>query len=124
MQNPVETCAYVSISRGCGFAGLATVCAMVGIAFNPALSLKLGGYSALLTCLILLLKAWRAWSLPYNHTEIWIMLEKHERPPKSIAQAVIAPARQRMLFLFASYSAKLALALLLGSMVVRVLMGR
>jgi hypothetical protein len=124
MQNPVEMCAWVSIARGCGFAGLATVCAMVGIAFDPALSLKLGGYCALLTSSILLLKAWRAWQVRYSHTETWMMLNEHERPPKPIAQAVISGARQRMLYLFASHSAKVALAMLIGSLAVRSVLGR
>lgn len=124
MQDPVETCAWVSIARGCGFAGLATLCGMVGISFNPALSLKLGGYCALLTSAILLLKAWRANQVRYSHTEIWVMLNEDERPPKPIAQAVITGARQRTLFLFASHSAKVALAMLVASFLVRSLLGR
>lgn len=124
MSDPIENNALVSIARGCGFAGLATLCGMIGISFNPALALKLGGYSALLTSCILLLKAWRAHAVPYSHTEVWMMLNENERPPKPIAQAVITGARQRMLYLFASYSAKLALALLVASMLVRSAVGR
>ncbi len=97
---------------------------MVGISFNPSLSLKLGGYCALLTSAILLLKAWRAAQVRYSHTETWLMLNEHERPPRPIAQVVITAARQRMLYLFASHSAKVALAMLIGSLAVRSVLGR
>ena len=81
MADPIETNAWISVARGCGFAGLATTCAMVGFSYNPVLALKFGGYCALLTAVILLLKAWRATYVRYTATETWTMLEKHECPP-------------------------------------------
>jgi hypothetical protein len=123
MHDPIETNAWISIARGCGFAGLATVCGMVGFSYDPALALKFGGYCALLTSSVLLLKAWRAAHVRYSSTETWIMLEKDQRPPAPVAQAMIAGARRRMLYLFASHSARIAVLMLSGSLILRVLIG-
>lgn len=112
MQDPIETNAWISVARGCGFAALAASCGMVSLAFDPPAAFKFGGYSALLTCAILLLKAWRAGKVRYSQTEMWIMLHQHERPPKAYAQAVITNARRDMLYRFARLNAWIAAALL------------
>jgi hypothetical protein len=112
MADPIETNAWISVARGCGFAGLATTCAMVGFSYNPVLALKFGGYCALLTAVILLLKAWRATYVRYTATETWTMLEKHERPPAPVAQVMISRARQRMLYHFARLSAAISAGML------------
>ncbi|MDP2356442.1 MAG: hypothetical protein Q8M31_10340 [Beijerinckiaceae bacterium] len=116
MHAPVETNAWISVARGCGFAGLATVCGMVGLSFDPPQALKFGGYSALITTSILLLMAWRAPDVRYSRTETWIMLDKDERPPRPIAQSVISRARQRVLYWFANVTAKIAVLMLAGSL--------
>jgi hypothetical protein len=84
---------------------------MIGFSYNPVIALKFGGYCALLTTAILLLKAWRAAHVRYTATETWAMLEKHERPPAAIAQVMIARARRRMLFSFASLCARISVGL-------------
>ena len=123
MRDPVELNAWISIARGCGFAGLATVCGMVGLSFDPPHALKFGGYCALMTSSILLLKGWRASQVSYARTETWIMLDESERPPKPIAQAVISSARQRMLYRFARLTAGIATCLLVGSLLLRAWIG-
>lgn len=123
MRDPVETNAWISVARGCGFAGLAVICGMVGLSFDPPQALKFGGYCALMTSSILLLKAWRASHVLYSHTETWIMLEAEQRPPKPIAQAVISEARRRMLFRFASLTAGISACLLVGSILLRAWIG-
>jgi hypothetical protein len=123
MRDPVEINAWISVARGCGFAGLATVCGMVGLSFDPPHALKFGGYCALMTSSILLLKAWRARHVRYSQTETWIMLEESQRPPAPIAQAVIAGARQRMLYRFASLTATISACLFVGSLLMRAWIG-
>lgn len=112
MHDPIATNAWISVARGCGFAALAASCGMLSLAYNPPAALKLGGYSALLTCAVLLLKAWRANKIRYSQTETWIMLQEHERPPKAYAQLVIANARRAVLYKFARLNAGLAAGLL------------
>lgn len=111
MADPIETSAWISIARGCGFAGLATACMMVGYSFNPVMALKVGGYCAMMTCSVLLLKAWRAPRVRYSATETWMLLERDQRPPAPIAQLMITRARRRMLYRFASLSARVSVCL-------------
>lgn len=119
MRDPVELNAWISVARGCGFAALATVCGMVGLSYDPPQALKFGGYCALMTASILLLKAWRASQVRYSHTETWMMLEADERPPAPLAQSIITDARRRMLYRFASLSARTAVLMLVGSLLLR-----
>lgn len=123
MRDPIEVNTWISVARGCGFAGLATICGMVGLSFDPPQALKFGGYCALMTSSILLLKAWRASNVRYKNTETWLMLEKDERPPEPIAQALITGARRRMLFRFASLTASIAAWMLVGSLLLRAWIG-
>ncbi len=44
----IERLAAVSVARGCGFAILAIAMLMLGLSFNPAKALELGGFSFLL----------------------------------------------------------------------------
>ncbi len=116
MHAPVDLNAWISVARGCGFAGLATVCGMVGLSFDPPQALKFGGYSALITTSVLLLMAWRAPDVRYSRTETWIMLDQDQRPPQPIAQSVISRARQQALYRFANVTAKIAVLMLIGSL--------
>ena len=119
MRNPIEINAWISVARGCGFAGLAAICGMVGLSYDPPQALKFGGYCALLTSAILLLKAWRASSVRYSQTETWIMLEKSERPPAPMAQSVVSNARRHVLYRFARITAGTAAALLASSLLLK-----
>ena len=119
MHGPIETNAWISVARGCGFAALAASCGMVSLAFDPPAALKFGGYSALLTCAVLILKAWRASNVRYSKTETWIMLHPHEQPPKAYAQAVISGARRNMLYRFARLNALIAAGLLVLAFVLQ-----
>lgn len=110
--------AEVSVARACAFAGLATICLMVGLANDAANSLKAGGYCALLATTILMIKAQMALKKPVKRTELWIMLGKSERPPELIAQSMLGAILQNTYLRFASFHAvaacvMLALALLL-----------
>ena len=105
MSSPVDACALLSIARGCGFAALATCCGMVSLAFDPAAAFKFGGYSGLLACSVLLLKAYRSPAVAYKRTETWLILPEEYRPPEPVAQLIIGRARQRALYVFARVTA-------------------
>ncbi len=108
MFSPINTYAILTVARGCGFAGLATFCAMFGLVFDPPLALKFGGYSAMLTCAVLLLMAFRSPDVSYKKTETWLTLPHDLRPPAPVAQIIVGRARQRALFIFARVTAAFA----------------
>lgn len=121
MPRRIEAKAELSVARGCGFGGVAIVTMMIGMITQPALSLLLGGISALLTCFILLLKANFAHIVSYKRTEVWLMLDKTERPQAEVAQQVIGTVLKDVYLRFALYAANLALALILASIVFRLM---
>jgi hypothetical protein len=104
----IQAMAELSVSRACGFAGLAMFTFMIGLSGDPYAALKLGGIIALLTCAVLLLKARNALSRPYKHTELWIMLKPDERPHADIAQQVVGNILQEVYVRFAQHTALLA----------------
>lgn len=107
--------AEISTARACGFAGLATLCLMVGLSSHLSTALKGGGYCALLVALWLVMLARQASSRPYKRTEIWLMLDKSERPADSEAQHLFAQARREVFLRFAAYHALAAAALLVAA---------
>ena len=118
--------AVVSVARACAFGGLATLCVMVGLASETANSLKAGGYCALFTTIILLVKARQAPMRPVKRTELWIMLDKAERPPDFIAQPMLGGILQTTYLRFASIhaaGAALLLALALLANLIQLMMG-
>lgn len=114
----LQLLAEISTARGCGFAGLATLCLMIGLSANLAATLKAGGYSALLVMSVLLLMAQRAPSKPFRRTEVWLMLDEAERPPDPLAQRLLSGIRRAVFLRFAAYHAVAAVLLLAGSFVV------
>jgi hypothetical protein len=104
--------ATISVARGVGFASLAIVCTMVGFSGSIAAMLKAGGLGAALVTAVLIMKASTAPGLPHRRTEIWLMLEAHERPPDGLAQRMISSARQVALLRFALASALVSATLL------------
>jgi hypothetical protein len=106
----LEQAAELSVARGVGFAALAIVLTVVGLAAYPGIALRTG---ALLTCLlwaILRIKALRAPRSPYRSTEVWLMIEPRPAWPPELAQRLVARARQSTLERYA----RLALAAGLG----------
>jgi hypothetical protein len=107
----IERVAHVSVGRACGFGGLAILCFMVGLSYEPHLSAKVGGMFSLIMTGILVFKALAAESTPYKRTETWLMLEEHERPSPAVAQAVIGGVLRDVFFWYARHSAFVAVAL-------------
>lgn len=113
----IERAAHVSVGRACGFGGLAIFCFMVGFAYDPHLSARVGGAFALIMALVLAAKAWFAPSVSYKQTETWLMLTDAERPPPTIAQELIASVLRGVFLIYARYSALAAVLLLAASTV-------
>ena len=76
--------AYETVLRACGFASLAIFCVMVGMSFMPRLAFQAGGFLTTLMAVVLILKAYEARTKDYRHTEMWLYLEKDERPPADL----------------------------------------
>lgn len=108
----IEELAHASVARGCGFGMLAIATFMIGLSAEFALALRAGGYSCLMMCLILTAMGWRADSVPYKRTELWLMLEPSERPKAASAQSIISAARREAFLEHALRTAWLAAALL------------
>jgi hypothetical protein len=99
--NRLDELANLSVARGSGFGLLAVFCTMVGLAGYPVIALKTGGVCFMLGASILAAKAARSGVTPYRRTEVWLLLEPHERPPGPAAQSVIARARRDALIRYA-----------------------
>ena len=113
MDTPIERLAELSVARGCGFALIGIVTTMTGLSAEPALAFKAGGILTLLTCAVLLLKAFNALGRPYKRTEVWIMLPKPDRPKAEVAQQLIGRTLRMVYLVFARRAALISLALLL-----------
>lgn len=121
MANAIEAKAELSVARACGFGCIGIGTFMIGSIAEPADAFRTGGVMTLLTCFILLLKANLAPLKPYKRTETWLMLDKSDRPQAPVAQQVIGGVLREVFLRFALYAASLALAMLIASVVFRML---
>ncbi len=103
--------AIVSIRRACGFAGLGVLAVMVGLAYDPYLSVKSGAILGSGIVAVLLYKAWRAPDQNHRQTELWLMLEAHDAPPEGTAQKVIMGILRDTYLRFATFTAIVVAAL-------------
>lgn len=117
----LEQLAQLSVARGSGFVALAITTVMVGLSGHMPTAFKAGGVLALLTCMILLLKAAYAFRRRYRDTELWIMLDPDDRPAKATAQRVVGATLRHMYLTFARHFALGSTALLAGSLVLGLL---
>jgi hypothetical protein len=117
----IERAALVSVSRGCGFGGLAIFCFMVGLSPHPQISTTAGGVLCLVMAAVLVILAVRARSYPYKRTEVWLMLREEHRPPSQVAQKLIGNVLRETCFRFAQHALVGAMALLTLSTVIRFL---
>jgi hypothetical protein len=113
----IEALAEVSVARGCGFAGLAILTLMLGLSWDFALACKVGGLLTLFVCLVLAAKAGLALRRPVRNTELWMLLERRDRPHPELAQSILGQALRTCYLRFALNAALLAVALLSTSLV-------
>jgi hypothetical protein len=122
MYETIERLTLISIARGVGFAALGVLCLMVGFASDFVNVLRSGGIGSLLITIVLYLKAQNTSLQNYKRTEVWIMLDPHERPPEDVAPRMVVEARRAVLLRWSERSACIAAALL--GMAVLILMAR
>ena len=78
--------AETSVTRGCGFAGLAITCVLVAFANQPVSLLKAAGLMTSLMTIVLFIQARAALTRDFRKSEVWLMLEPAERPLDPHAQ--------------------------------------
>jgi hypothetical protein len=103
--------AYETVLRACSFASLAIFCVMVGMSFDPRIAFQAGGFLTTLMALILVLKAYEARTKDYRRTEMWLYLDKGERPPAAYAQWASSTVLRETYLTFAHWTSAIAVVL-------------
>jgi hypothetical protein len=103
--------AYETVLRACGFASLAIFCVMIGMSFMPKLAFQAGGFLTTLMTAVLVLKAYEANTKDYRRTEMWLYLEKDQRPPAAYAQWASATVLRETYLQFALWTSLVAIAM-------------
>jgi hypothetical protein len=101
--------AELSVRRGCGFALMAIVTAMVGFSGAPWIAVRSGALFMLIAAVILFWKGWTARSRNYRHTEVWLMIEDAPALPRERLQSMIGGALAEVYFSHARLAAYVAL---------------
>jgi len=110
--------AFVSIGRACGFAGLAILCVMLGLTYDPLVAVRSGGILMTLATVVLLLKARMALTQDVRRTEMWIMLDDGKRPAADYAQWAGATVLRDAYLWFAQYAAGLSVLLWVAALII------
>ena len=103
--------AYETVLRACGFASLAIFCIMIGMSFMPKLAFQAGGFLTTVMAAILILKAFEARTKDYRHTEMWLYLEKDQRPPATYAQWASATVLRETYLTFALWTSAISIVM-------------
>lgn len=85
----IERAAFLTVAKACGLAWLGIFCAVFGTMFAPPLAATVGAVMFLVLALILVLCARHALVKPYKKTEMWLYIDKADRPAPEIAQRVV-----------------------------------
>jgi hypothetical protein len=99
-----------SVRRGCGFALMAIVTAMVGFSGEPWIAVRSGAMFVLIAAVILFWRGWHAPERNYRYTEVWLMIE--DTPPalpRERLQSMIGSALADVYFSHARLAAYVAL---------------
>ena len=103
--------AYETVLRACGFASLAIFCIMVGMSFMPRHAFQTGGFLTTVMAGILVLKAFEARTKDYRRTEMWLYLEKDQRPPANSAQWASATVLRETYLTFARWTSLISIGM-------------
>jgi hypothetical protein len=103
--------AYETVLRACAFASLAIFCVMIGMSFMPRLAFQTGGFLTTMMTGVLVLKAFEARSKDYRRTEMWLYLEKDQRPPAAYAQWASATVLRETYLTFAMWTSVISIAM-------------
>lgn len=103
--------AELSVRRGCGFALMAIVTAMVGFSSAPWIAVRSGAVFVTIAALVLAWKGRAARTRNYRQTEVWLMIEDAPALPRERLQAMIGGALADVYFSYARQAAYVAVAL-------------
>jgi hypothetical protein len=103
--------AYETVLRACGFGSLAIFCVMIGMSFDPVLAFQTGGTLTIFMALVLMYKSHEARTKDYRKTEMWLYIDKHERPPASYAQWASATVLRETYLTFALWTSGIAVVM-------------
>jgi hypothetical protein len=103
--------AELSVRRGCGFALLAIVTAMVGFSAEPWIAVRSGAVFVLIAAVVLFWKGWTARARNYRHTEVWLMIEDAPALPHERLQMMIGGALADVYFHHARLAAYMVVAM-------------
>lgn len=105
--------AELSVRRGCGFALMAIVTAMVGFSGEPWIAVRAGAVFVLIAAVILYWRGRQARQRNYRHTEVWLMIEEAPALPRERLQTMIGGALAEVYFRYARRAAYVALTMCL-----------
>ena len=103
--------AYVSIGRACGFAGLAVLCVVIGLSYEPLLAARTGGVLTTAMTAVLIMKSRHALHQDLRRTELWTMLDKKKLPPEPYANWAGSTVLRDAYLWFAKYAAAVSVVL-------------
>jgi hypothetical protein len=103
--------AFAVVLRACGFGALAIFCLMFGMSYVPKTAFQIGGFLTLLMSAILVLKAYEANTKDYRRTELWLCLQKDQRPPAAYAQWASATVLRETYLRIALWASMVAIGL-------------
>lgn len=103
--------AELSVRRGCGFALIAIMTAMVGFSSEPWIAIRVGTIFVLITAIVLFWRGRSARVRNYRRTEVWLMIEDEPALPRDRLQAMIGGALADVYFGHARLAAYVALAM-------------
>jgi hypothetical protein len=103
--------AELSVKRGCGFAAMAIVTAMVGFSSEPWIAVRAGAVFVMIAAVVLFAKGWSARTRNYRRTEVWLMIEDVPALPRERLQDMIGGALAEVYFSHARQASYIALAM-------------
>ena len=109
----IRNFAELSVKRGCGFAAMAIVTAMVGFSSEPWIAVRAGAVFVVIAAVILFWKGWSARTRNYRRTEVWLMIEDVPALPRERLQDMIGGALADVYFAYARQAAYIALGMCL-----------
>jgi hypothetical protein len=81
------------------------------MSFEPRLAFQAGGTLTMLMTCILLYKAREALTKDYRRTEMWLYIEKDQRPPAAYAQWVSSTILRETYLTFAFWTSAIAISM-------------
>src|SRR5712691_43178 len=107
----IRRIAFETVLRACLFASLAIFCVMIGMSFMPRLAFQAGGFLTTIMSAVLILKAYEARTKDYRRTEMWLYLEKDQRPPATYAQWASATVLRETYLTFALWTSVISIVM-------------